>query len=62
MAATADEARLVAEVPGKLYIGGRWRDGGDGGTLRVEDPATGQTLAEVADATAADAGRTSRRS
>jgi succinate-semialdehyde dehydrogenase/glutarate-semialdehyde dehydrogenase len=55
MAATADETRIVESVPRKLYIGGEWRDGSEGGTIAVEDPATGETIAEVADATAADA-------
>jgi succinate-semialdehyde dehydrogenase / glutarate-semialdehyde dehydrogenase len=55
MAATADETRVVDAVPHKLYIGGEWRDAGGGGTLPVEDPATGEVLAEVADATHADA-------
>jgi succinate-semialdehyde dehydrogenase / glutarate-semialdehyde dehydrogenase len=55
MAATADETRVVDAVPHKLYIGGEWRDAGGGGTLPVEDPATGEVLAEVADATHEDA-------
>jgi len=55
MAATADETRIVEAVPAQLYIDGRWRDGSDGGTIAVEDPATGETIAEVADATSADA-------
>ena len=46
---TAAQA-ILDEVPKQLYIGGRWVDG-DNGTLEVEDPATGETLAEVADAT-----------
>jgi succinate-semialdehyde dehydrogenase / glutarate-semialdehyde dehydrogenase len=51
---TAEQAILDAVKP-QLYIGGEWRDGGDGGTIEVEDPATGETLAEVADATVEDA-------
>ncbi|MBI5105076.1 MAG: NAD-dependent succinate-semialdehyde dehydrogenase [Solirubrobacterales bacterium] len=54
MAATAED-RVVETVPHKLYIAGEWRDGGEGGTLPVEDPATGEVLCEVADATNADA-------
>jgi succinate-semialdehyde dehydrogenase/glutarate-semialdehyde dehydrogenase len=42
-------------VPTNLYIGGAWRPATGGGTLPVEDPATGQTLVEVADATPEDA-------
>jgi succinate-semialdehyde dehydrogenase / glutarate-semialdehyde dehydrogenase len=52
--ATAEQAVLDA-VRRQLLIGGEWRDGGEGGTIPVEDPATGQTLVEVADATLDDA-------
>ena len=52
--ATAEQAILDAVKP-QLYIGGEWRDGGEGGTIAVEDPATGETLVEVADATVDDA-------
>jgi succinate-semialdehyde dehydrogenase/glutarate-semialdehyde dehydrogenase len=55
MAATADETRVVEWVKTQLYIGGAWRDASDGGTIGVEDPATGQVIATVADATNADA-------
>jgi succinate-semialdehyde dehydrogenase/glutarate-semialdehyde dehydrogenase len=48
------EQRVLDEVPKQLFIGGEWRDGSRG-TLAVEDPATGQTLAEIADASADDA-------
>jgi succinate-semialdehyde dehydrogenase/glutarate-semialdehyde dehydrogenase len=51
---TAEQAILGAVKP-QLYIGGEWRDGGEGGTLGVEDPSTGETLLEVADATVDDA-------
>jgi succinate-semialdehyde dehydrogenase/glutarate-semialdehyde dehydrogenase len=50
-----DERAVLAAVPKQLFIGGTWRDGRDGGTVAVEDPATGATIAEVADATADDA-------
>jgi succinate-semialdehyde dehydrogenase/glutarate-semialdehyde dehydrogenase len=50
-----DERAVLAAVPKQLLIGGAWRDGRDGGTVAVEDPATGATIAEVADATAEDA-------
>jgi succinate-semialdehyde dehydrogenase / glutarate-semialdehyde dehydrogenase len=49
------EAEVLESVPKRLFIGGEWRDAGEGGTLAVEDPATGETLCEVADATVADA-------
>jgi succinate-semialdehyde dehydrogenase / glutarate-semialdehyde dehydrogenase len=48
------EAAVLANVPKQLYIGGEWRDGSDGGTLAVEDPSTGETLVEVADAQPSD--------
>jgi succinate-semialdehyde dehydrogenase/glutarate-semialdehyde dehydrogenase len=49
-----DEQRVVDSVPHQLLIGGEWRDG-ERGNLTVEDPATGETLAEVANASAGDA-------
>jgi succinate-semialdehyde dehydrogenase/glutarate-semialdehyde dehydrogenase len=52
---TAGEQAVLAAVPTQLYIGGTWRDGAEGGTVAVEDPATGETIAEVADATKQDA-------
>ena len=45
---------VLDAVPKQLFIGGAWRDAGDGSTLAVEDPATGRTLTDVADATVAD--------
>ena len=50
----SDERRVVESVPHQLLIGGDWR-GGEHGTLEVEDPATGELLVEVADASPADA-------
>src|SRR3954466_9717370 len=55
MAATADETRVVEGVKTQLYIGGQGRDAGGGATVDVEDPATGETIATVADASNADA-------
>jgi succinate-semialdehyde dehydrogenase/glutarate-semialdehyde dehydrogenase len=53
---TATEERSVLDtVPTQLLIGGEWRDGSGGETLAVEDPSTGETIAEVADATPEDA-------
>jgi succinate-semialdehyde dehydrogenase/glutarate-semialdehyde dehydrogenase len=49
------ERSVVDHVPKGLFIGGEWRDAGGSGTLAVEDPATGQALCEVADATPEDA-------
>jgi succinate-semialdehyde dehydrogenase/glutarate-semialdehyde dehydrogenase len=48
------EAATLASVPKQLYIGGAWRDASAGGTLAVEDPATGEPLVDVADATPED--------
>src|SRR5215218_6175928 len=49
-------AMSVAVAPyTDLYVGGRWRPAGDGGRFPVRDPGDGSTLAEVADATPADA-------
>jgi succinate-semialdehyde dehydrogenase/glutarate-semialdehyde dehydrogenase len=42
------------EVPTGLFIGGEWSKGG-AGLIGVTDPATEETIAEVADATAEDA-------
>ena len=50
----SEEQQVVDQVPKQLYIGGKWRDGAKG-TLSVEDPATGESLAEVADASVDDA-------
>jgi succinate-semialdehyde dehydrogenase/glutarate-semialdehyde dehydrogenase len=56
MSITADkETAVVEQAPSQLYIGGEWRDASGGDTLGVEDPSTGGTLVEVADATADDA-------
>jgi succinate-semialdehyde dehydrogenase / glutarate-semialdehyde dehydrogenase len=54
MTATS-ERTVVDAVPKRLYVAGEWRDGGERGTLEVEDPSTGETLCEVADATPDDA-------
>src|SRR5437763_2128711 len=49
-----EEQRVLEEVPKQLYVGGEWRDGAKG-TLAVEDPSTGESLCEVADASEDDA-------
>ena len=48
-------ASVVKDAPTQLYIGGEWIDATGGATFEVEDPATGEVLCEVADATPADA-------
>ena len=55
MAIASVEQSVVEQVPKGLYIGGEWRAASGGATLPVEDPATGATLCEVADATPEDA-------
>jgi succinate-semialdehyde dehydrogenase/glutarate-semialdehyde dehydrogenase len=50
----ANEQRVVEQAPKQLYIGGEWRDGA-AGTFSVEDPSTGDSLCEVADASVDDA-------
>jgi succinate-semialdehyde dehydrogenase / glutarate-semialdehyde dehydrogenase len=52
---TDNESAVVQAAPNQLFIGGEWRDASGGGTLAVEDPSTGETLVEVADATPEDA-------
>ena len=44
----------LPEVPQQLFIGGRWVDATGGGTFAVENPATGEEIAHVADATVED--------
>ena len=48
------EQQILDQVPKQVYIGGEWREGAKG-TLAVEDPATGESLCEVADASEQDA-------
>ncbi|MCD6727935.1 MAG: NAD-dependent succinate-semialdehyde dehydrogenase [Solirubrobacteraceae bacterium] len=48
------ERTALDAVPTQLFIGGEWREASGGGTLPVEDPSTGETLAEVPDATVED--------
>ena len=45
---------MIPATPTDLYIDGAWRPAADSGTLTVEDPATGQVIAAVADATVHD--------
>jgi succinate-semialdehyde dehydrogenase/glutarate-semialdehyde dehydrogenase len=55
MAIATQEQTVVDNVAKQLYIGGEWRDASGGETLAVEDPATGETLCEIADGTPEDA-------
>jgi succinate-semialdehyde dehydrogenase/glutarate-semialdehyde dehydrogenase len=52
---SAAERRAIEAVPARLLIDGRWRDGERGETFEVEDPALGEPIGRVADATGADA-------
>jgi succinate-semialdehyde dehydrogenase/glutarate-semialdehyde dehydrogenase len=52
---TSEEQRVIDNVNKQLFIGGEWRDATEGGTLAVEDPSTGESLCEVADAQPDDA-------
>ncbi|GMA40960.1 NAD-dependent succinate-semialdehyde dehydrogenase [Mobilicoccus caccae] len=49
-----DIARLIDAVPTGLFIDGAWRKASGGGTLEVRNPATGEVLTSVADATEQD--------
>ena len=49
------EQELLAKVPTGLYINGQWVSGSASESIAVEDPATGKTLLEIANATAKDA-------
>jgi succinate-semialdehyde dehydrogenase/glutarate-semialdehyde dehydrogenase len=51
---TDREQAVVEAVPTGLFIGGKWRESSSGNRVDVEDPATGQVIATVADATVED--------
>ncbi len=55
MSTITEETQVLEGVAKQLFIGGEWRDATAGATLKVEDPATGETIAEVADGTPDDA-------
>ena len=48
------EAAVLGAVPKQLCIGGRWVDAEGAATFDVLDPATGEVLCQVADASPAD--------
>ena len=50
-----NESELLAKVPTQLYIAGKWVNGHGEVPIAVEDPATGKTLVEIANANADDA-------
>src|SRR5690554_5867295 len=49
------ESTLLESVPDGLFIAGEWRAASGGATLEVRDPATGEVIKRIADATADDA-------
>ena len=55
MSISERETTALDEAPKQLFIAGQWRDASEGATLSVEDPSTGESLCEIADATPADA-------
>src|ERR671915_1485776 len=55
MSTQTSERTVIDSVNKQLFIGGEWRDAKEGGTLSVEDPATSESLCEVADAQRKDA-------
>ena len=50
-------ARFLKDQPKKLFIGGRWVESASGRQFGVENPATGESLAAVAEAGAEDVDR-----
>jgi len=55
VASTAEnEKQLIESLRTGLFIDGSWRDASDGATFEVEDPATGDVLTTVANATPED--------
>jgi succinate-semialdehyde dehydrogenase/glutarate-semialdehyde dehydrogenase len=55
MAVATNEQQVIDSIPTQLYIGGEWVDGSQGETIAVEDPATEETLVEVASGNKDDA-------
>jgi succinate-semialdehyde dehydrogenase/glutarate-semialdehyde dehydrogenase len=49
------EKDLLTDVPDGLFIGGEWRPAVGGARLAVQDPATGETIKTIADASVEDA-------
>ena len=50
----AAETALLESVPDGLFIGGDWRQSTSGSTLKVYDPATGEAIKTIADASVDD--------
>jgi succinate-semialdehyde dehydrogenase/glutarate-semialdehyde dehydrogenase len=49
-----NDVKVLADVPKGLLIAGEWRPAAGGATFDVTDPATGEALCQVADASVAD--------
>jgi succinate-semialdehyde dehydrogenase/glutarate-semialdehyde dehydrogenase len=49
-----DWKNALHTVPTGLYIDGSWRESSDGSSISVENPATGETLTDIASATTED--------
>ncbi|MGH3629237.1 MAG: NAD-dependent succinate-semialdehyde dehydrogenase [Sciscionella sp.] len=54
MPAAPSETAVIDAVPKQLFLGGKWRDASGGARFGVHDPATGELLCSVADATVTD--------
>ncbi|HEX5268167.1 MAG TPA: NAD-dependent succinate-semialdehyde dehydrogenase [Acidimicrobiales bacterium] len=55
MAITTQESDVVRSAPSDLLIGGEWRRAAGGARFAVDDPSTGERIAEVADGGPEDA-------
>src|SRR3954447_20786376 len=51
---TGSENAVLSGVPSGLFIGGQWRPAAGGALIDVEDPATGEVIAQVPDAEVGD--------
>ena len=52
---TMTSAKLAEQIPpGRLFIGGRWRDSSDAATKPTINPATEESITDIAQATPAD--------
>ena len=51
---TPDREDTTVDFPTQLFVDGEWQDASDGATFDVIDPATGEVVAQVADATEDD--------
>src|SRR5215831_5367274 len=45
---------MAAVTARKIFVGGKWTDAAEGGTMEVLNPATGESIAQVPSCTAAD--------